>query len=116
MTTDATPATARTSRLAIGVLIVFGLFYAYDLFEAVQSLVVVPGEVAARNEFLGLDDPVPWGGLIAATVLPPVVFAIAARLGRRRSAGALALLLLVGLALVAALTLSIAAYVRAGGL
>ncbi len=112
----ATPQERRTGALAIAVLIGFGLLYAYDLFEAISSLVQVPEEIAVSNAVFGREVAVPWTALIAATVLPPLVFAVSAIAGRRRTVGARVLILAVGLAVVATLTLSITAYVRAGGL
>jgi hypothetical protein len=95
-------------------LIIFGLVYAYDLFAAISSLVQVPGEVAANNEFYKLNEAVPWGALVAAVALPPVVFGVTVLMGRRRNLGSKVLLLTAGLALVAAVTLSLTALARAG--
>jgi hypothetical protein len=84
--------------IAIG----FGLFYAYDVWEAVSTLIGLP----QFYEALGLTSAqVPWWLLIAGIALPPVVFVLALLLGRRRKLAQFALILLVGLAVVAALSL-----------
>lgn len=109
--TDApTPAVASSPRIRIGALVVaavFALLYAYDIWEAISNLVEVPVLYAA----LGFDAAsVPWVLLILGVVLPPVVFALALLVGRRRSLGMLALLLLLGLAIVAGASLGIIAF------
>lgn len=95
---------------SIAVLAIFGLLYAWDVWEAIENLIVLPGE----RQSLGL--PVPWSALIAGLVIPIAVFFMAVGLGRRRRLLERAGLLLAGLCLVAVLTLSLTAYVRAGGL
>lgn len=111
-----TPKRATGSRwLRIAVLIVFGLLYAYDLFEAIGNALGVNEQIAAYNDFIadhGLTpQSVPWGILGTCMALPPIAYAIAWWVGRRRSVLMLAFLLLVGLAVVAALTLSLTALV-----
>lgn len=84
------------------VAIGFGLLYAYDVWEAVSTLIGLP----QFYEALGLTSAeVPWWLLIVGVALPPVVFVLALLLGRRRKLGQFALILLVGLAIVAALSL-----------
>jgi galactitol-specific phosphotransferase system IIC component len=51
-----------------------------------------------------------WAVLGFAVIFPVVVFAVAFALGRRRGAAALAVILLVGLALVAVFWLDVLAY------
>ena len=115
MTTN-TDAPRRPARvLGFAVAILFGLLYAYDLFEAVSNLVAVPGQLAEYNEFLvanGLEPvSVPWLILVANLVLPLIVFAVASWIGRRQRTSIRALLYLAGLAVVAAITLSFTALV-----
>lgn len=109
--TDA-PAT-RARGLGLIVAILFGLLYAYDLFEAISNLVAVPAQLADYNVFLIENDltpvPVPWVILIANLLLPPAAYALAWLLGRRKGILVQALLFLLGLAVVAALTLSLTA-------
>ncbi len=80
----------------------FGLLYAYDVWEAVSTLIQLPlfyGELGIPASF------VPWWLLIASIAVPPVVFVLALLLGRGRKLSQFALILLVGLAVVAALAL-----------
>lgn len=115
---DAASAAQKTPRVwpTTALLLAFGLLYSLDFWEAVSNLLLVPADVASTNELLDRSDPVPWGGLIASLVLPVLVFVVAIVMGRKRTLGAKALLLAAGLALVGAVSLSITAYVRAGGL
>ena len=87
--------------------IVFGFFYAYEEWEAVGSLLQLPAYYAAAEK-AGFDlGPVPWGLLIAGIVVPAVGYAVALFLGRRQRVLARAIILFVGLAVVAALGLAI---------
>lgn len=101
------------------IAVLFGLLYAYDLYEAVTNLVSVPGEARyANNDFYaenGLDGLVaspPWAALVANVALPPVTYVVAFLLARRRRLPVVALIMLAGLAASAALSLSITAYVQ----
>jgi len=102
----------------VAVAVVLGLFFAWDVVEAVGNLVAVPQDARyANNDFYrenGLDGLVaqpPWPALVAGVLVPPVAYVLALRAGRRRGAGVLALTLVTGLAVSAALTLTITAYV-----
>jgi hypothetical protein len=99
--------------LRFAVIIFFALLYAYDLFEGISNLVAVPAQIAEYNRFLIENDltpvAVPWTILIANLLLPPVAFAVAWALGRRRGIRHQAIVLLTGLAVVAALTLTLTA-------
>lgn len=113
---DTTTRTRASGWVAASVLLGFGLLYAWDLFEAVsnlQQLVAYVDALNARDAELidaGLQAAVvPWAPAIAVILLPPVVFAIALVLGRRRALGVRALCLVAGLAVVAAVTLSVTA-------
>jgi hypothetical protein len=84
---------------------VFGLFYAYDLWEAVSNLVALP----QFYEVYGYGaENVPWWLMWLGVAVPVVVFVLALVIGRGRGLGSKALILLVGLAVVAALSLGIA--------
>ena len=86
--------------LAIG----FGLFFAYDAWEAVGNLIGMAGiATALETTITGLG----WVVLIAAILLPVVLFAAAFLLGRRRTAVMQAALYLTGLAVSAVLYLDI---------
>jgi hypothetical protein len=101
--------------LPITVAILFGLLFAYDLLEAVTNLVELPSQLAQANEFAAENGlaaiEVPWGILITNTLLPVAGFAVAWWMGRRRSVPHQAVLYLVALAAVAALTLTLTALV-----
>jgi hypothetical protein len=106
------------ARLATAsVLIVSGLFYAWDVVEAalnLQQLITLVAVLNTRDAELieaGLQPAVvPWVPAVTAILLPPVAFALAVLLGRGRSLGMRALCLAAGLAVVAALTLSVTAF------
>jgi len=89
--------------LSLVVAALFGLFYAYDLWEALGNLFNLP----VAYDALGIGDRVPWALLWTGVLVPPLVFAVAVFVGRRRNVFAKALIFLVGLAVVAALTLAI---------
>jgi hypothetical protein len=108
-----------SSVVVVGLVILFGLLFAYDLVEAVTNLLSVPGEARyANNDFYaenGLDGLVaspPWFALIANVALPPVAFVAALVVARRRALPVVALVLLTALGAVAALSLTITAYVQ----
>lgn len=84
----------------------FALLYAYDLFEAIANLVELPLVYAAYN----LDAAsIPWWLLIVGVLLPPVVFGLALLLDRRQTVFGRAVILMLGLAVVAALSLGVIA-------
>lgn len=80
----------------------FGLFYAYDVWEAVGNLIGVP----KVYDGLGLTAQTPWILLVAALIIPIVVYGLVLLLGLRRNAGERAILLLTGLAVSNALALA----------
>lgn len=88
--------------LSLVIAALFGLFYAYDVWEAIGRLLGVPGLYSAP----GFDARIPWWLLWAAVAIPPLVFAVAVVLSRRRNVFGKALIFLVGLAVVAGLTLA----------
>lgn len=87
--------------LSLVVAGLFGLFYAYDLWEAIGNVFLV------NIFYTQLELTVPWAILIANLVVPPAVFVLAFALGRRHHVGGRALLFLAGLAIVAVLTLDL---------
>ncbi len=111
--TDITPARARLGWLSLTVAILFGLFYVYDLFEAVSNVVGVTSQINLYNEaraVVKLDSvAIPWVWLVIDVLLAPVVFALAFIIGRRKSMLLKVLLFVIGLTLVAATTLSVEA-------
>jgi len=85
------------------VAILFGLLYAYYVWDAIRSLVELPG----YYELLGLSQAdVPWWLLIVILLIPVLAYAAAFIVGRQRNYAAKALIYFVGLTLVAALSLS----------
>jgi hypothetical protein len=102
-----TPAPTRLlGPLGITIAIIFGLVYAYDLWEAIAPMLDLPVFYSA----VGLDPAaVPWWLLIVGVVIVPVVFALALFVGLRRNALEKALIFVVGLTVVACLSLVIIA-------
>jgi cation transport ATPase len=82
--------------LSITVAIVFGLFYVYAFFVAISDIVD-----------WSISSNAPWGFLIAALLLPVVVFAAAFWVGLRRNIFGKALVFILGLVVVAALTITL---------
>jgi hypothetical protein len=114
----AAPAKAKkTPWFRITVMILFGVMYAWNLFSAVTNFFGVLEKLSAINEVRALNSftlvGTPWVPLVANLVLPVIVFLLAVWMARRRSVGILALMLLAGLGVVAAVTLSLTAYVQA---
>ncbi|WP_022886539.1 hypothetical protein [Glaciibacter superstes] len=98
---------------AVTIAAVFGLFYVYDVWEAIGNLVglnVAAGSLDTQLSAFG------WTVLIVGVLLPFVVYAAAAWLGRNRGPRARILLLLTGLCLVAVLSLDIYALFGLGSL
>lgn len=99
------------------VAIVFAVFFAFDLFEAISNLVLVPQVFTQNNDFYrenGLDGLVvspPWVPLIVGVVVPPLAFVAAIVVGRRRELWKFTLALFAALGLVAAVSLTLTAYV-----
>lgn len=98
---------------AVTIAVVFGLFYVYDVWEAVGNLVglnMAAGSLDTQLSGFG------WALLIGGVLLPFVVYGAAAWLGRNRGPRARILLLLTGLCLVAVLSLDIYALFGLGSL
>lgn len=92
--------------LSITVAAILGLFYAYDLWEAVSNLVQLPGVY----DLLGIGSAkVPWWLLIIGLAIPPVIFGLALLIGRRRNVFGKALIFVMGLTVVAGLSLGVIA-------
>jgi hypothetical protein len=105
----------------VGFVVVAALaavFFAYDLYEAVTNLVLVPQDVRYQNnEFFdevgvdGLAASPPWVALVANVLLPVVAYAGALLVVRRRPLWQVVLAFVAGLALVGSVSLTITAYV-----
>lgn len=98
--------------LAAVIAVAFGIFYAYDVWEAVGNLVglnIYAGELDIAFTASGI------ALLIVAIAAPLVVYAAAFWIGRRRNPMASVMLFLVGYALVQVLTADVAALFDLGG-
>ena len=88
--------------VSVTVAALFGLFYAYDVWEAVSTLIALPQYYAAY----GLNASyVPWWLLWIGVLIPPIIFGLALLIGRKQGVLGKALILLVGLSIVAGLSL-----------
>lgn len=103
----------RLGWLGLAIAILFGLVYAYDLFEAISNVVGVSAQIneynAARSKVDLAPVPTPWIVLIIDLLVAPVVYTVAFILGRRHSYFVRTLYFLVGLTVVAAVSLSLVA-------
>jgi len=101
--TPPTPTPVVTRRksawVSTAIAIVFGLFFAYDLFEAVANLLGVPPLYNAA----GLTPP--WALLVVNAVIPVAAFGIALLLGRKKRLFVKLVLFVVALCAVAVLSL-----------
>jgi hypothetical protein len=105
----------------VGVVVVAALaasFFAYDLYEAITNLVLVPQDVRYQNnEFFdevgvdGLAASPPWAALVANVLLPVVAWVAAILVARRRPLWQVVLAFVAALALVGSVSLTITAYV-----
>lgn len=105
----------------VGVVVVAALaalFFAYDLYEAITNLVLVPQDVRYQNnEFFdevgvdGLAASPPWAALVANVLLPVVAWVGALVVARRRPLWQVVLAFVAALALVGSVSLTITAYV-----
>jgi len=93
--------------LSLIVAFLFALFYVYDLWEAVGTMFALPAFYDAYG--IGAQY-VPWWLLWIGVLLPVAVYVIAFIGGRRRNVFGKALIFLVGLAVVAGLSLGVIAF------
>ena len=98
---------------SVGVAILLGLFYAYDLFQAISNVVGLSTDIATKNtlrDAAGTDlIATPWPLLVIDLLVPPVIYVVAFLLGRRRAIHVRAALFVVGLIAVSAISLSLVA-------
>lgn len=106
MNDDATTVSRGYGVPGLAVAAIFGLFFAYDVWEAVSTLVALPAFYDAYG--YGAQN-VPWWLLIISVAVPIGAFALAAAIGRRHRVPVMALIFLTGLAVAAALGMSIIA-------
>ena len=92
----------------VALAVLFGLFFAYDVWEVVGSIVQLTG--------LGLAfSTIGWVLLVAALIAPIASFVAAFAFGRRRGVVAKAALYLAGLAVSAALFLTLTVLLGVSG-
>jgi hypothetical protein len=99
--------------LAVTIALVFGVFYAYDVWEAVGNLVglnIYAGQLEVGLTGYGV------ALLVVGVAVPFLVYATAFWLGRRRGPLAQVVLFLAGFALVQVLSADVAALFDLGGL
>ena len=94
--------------VVVAVAVLFGLFYAYAVWNAVAFLVSQADSTLNMNGY-------GWFVLLLAVVFPLIVFGIAFSIGWRRIWWEFGLVLLLGLAVVAAFWLDIVAYIARYG-
>jgi len=115
-TIETTPSGSRSATplwLAVTIAVLFGVLYVYDVWEAVRDLVgmsLLVGDLGVSFAAGGI------ALLIAAVVVPLVVFGIVFWLGRHRGPLAQIVLFVAGYALVQALTFDFAALFELGGI
>jgi hypothetical protein len=116
MSDATTPAAASASAsprrtptwIVVAISVVFGLFYAYALWNAVAFLVTQATGPLGLNGY-------GWFVLLLAVAFPLIAFGIAFALGWRRRAWQFALVLLTGLCVVAVFWLNVIAYAAVYG-
>ncbi|MBS1672355.1 MAG: hypothetical protein JSS74_00110 [Actinobacteria bacterium] len=84
---------------------VFGLLYAYAVWNAVAYMIPLVGVVSGLTT---------WLALVLAVILPVVLFAFALGLTRRRGLGTVALVLFAGLCVAAVFWLNVVGYTLSG--
>lgn len=104
-----TPAARRTPTwLVVTISVLFGLFYAYAMWNAVAFL------VSQATGPLGLNG-YGWFVLLLAVIFPLVAFGIAFAIGWRRVPWEFALVLFAGLCVVAVFWMNVIAYAAVYG-
>lgn len=92
--------------LQVALAVLFGLFFAYDVWEVVQTILVLTVGLGAALTALG------WVILIVAAVLPIALFVGAFLVARRRGVLVAVLAYATGLATSAATFLSLSALLQ----
>jgi hypothetical protein len=101
----------RRSAAPLAVALAFLLVFLWELLGAVSNLLAWAGFAAVLHRQLSA---FAWLVLLAGLVIPVLAYGITVALGRRRSAGTLALMFLVAFAASEALNLSLLAFFQAG--
>ncbi|GGE85868.1 hypothetical protein [Mycetocola zhadangensis] len=112
--TESAPARPRVPRWVTTTLaVVFGLFFAYDAWEAVGNILGISWLVSDTDTAISVFG---WIVLSIGVLIPIAVFLLAFRLGRTRDLLAQVLLYLTGLGVSAVVALDIVALFGAGSL
>lgn len=106
--TDATPTRPMPVWVTATIAGVFGLFYAYAVWNALAFLLIQATGPLGLNGY-------GWALLLSAVIFPLIAFAIAFWLAYRRRAGEFALALLAGLGLVSVFWLNVVGYATVYG-
>jgi hypothetical protein len=105
---DAAASSRRTPRWLLAVILgIFGLLYAYAVWNAIGNLIASVQAASSAGVSLSA---LGWFLWIFAAVFPVIVFAAAYRIASRRVAWQVLLIMLGGLALVAVFWLNVVAY------
>jgi len=92
--------------LSLVVAALLGLFYAYDVWEAIGNMINLP----PFYDSIGIGSKhVPWWLLWIGVAIPVIVYILAFVIGRHRNVGAKAVIFIVGLALAAGLGIGVIA-------
>lgn len=109
MTATSAPAPRPGVRLAVA--LAFLLAFLWELLGATSNLLAWAGFAAVLHRQLSA---FAWTVLLVGIAIPAAGYGLAVVLGRRRSPGSLALMLLVALCASEALSLSLLAFFQAG--
>lgn len=109
--TTAVPVRATRPGLRLAVALAFLLAFLWELLGAVSNLLAWAGFAAVLHRELSA---FAWLVLGAGVAVPVGAFLLTVALGRRRTAGTLALMLVVAYAASQALTLSLLAFFQIG--
>jgi hypothetical protein len=97
---------ARIGWLGLAIAAFFGLYYAYDVWAAVATIVALPGAYVEQG--LQQSD-VPWWLLVIGLLVPIVAYVAAFVISLRMNIAAKAVIFILGIAVTSALSLSIVA-------
>jgi hypothetical protein len=100
------PSTAPLTGGRVAVLVIFGLLYAYFLWQAIGNAIVLPRFIALDGGSL---NGTGWVVIVLNILAAPLCYLAAMLVAARRSTLMLALLLAAGLCLLSALTLTLVA-------